>query len=239
MQRIRILRIQHSFVEPTNHRLLDELARYPELEVHALCPEWGIESGNLRELKNPERPDLETAKTVLTRHYATTVFVQKLASAIRRLKPDVICVHEEPYSLTAGQALLYRRLFSPGSKVIFCSAKNIYKDLPPPFSMIEKWMYREASGGYGCCEGVVEVGRRMLRVPPLSLSVPPRRPGRPTTRCVAGKAIIGHQSPVRTPHSDHAGGAGSDIRGAAPERRHATRHARGTRHVIRTVEISL
>ncbi len=153
-KRIRVLRIQHNFVEPTNHRLLEELARFPELEVHALCPVWGVESGNMRVLRHSPGPDLEIGRTILTSHYATTFYVTKLASAVRRLKPDVINIHDEPWSLTTMQTLYYRRLFAPDSKLVFCSAQNIIKPYPFPFGAVERWNYREASAGYGCCEGV-------------------------------------------------------------------------------------
>jgi len=171
---VRVLRIQHSFVEPTNHRLLDELSKFPDLEVYALCPHWGIESGNLRVLEKPTRPDLTVADTVLTKHYATTFYLGKLGSTIRRLKPDIISVHEEPYSLTSGQVLFYRQLFSPGSRIVFNSAQNINKVFPFPFSAIEKWMFREASAGCGCCEGVREVVRakgfdRYFEILPLGI----------------------------------------------------------------------
>ncbi|MFA6451529.1 MAG: glycosyltransferase family 4 protein [bacterium] len=158
-RRVSVLRIQHNFVEPTNHRLLDELARFTELDVSALCPEWGVESGNKRVLRNSPRPDLSVGRTILTSHYATTFYIQKLASAIRRLKPDVLNIHDEPWSLTTAQSLFYRRLFSPRSKIVFCSAQNIFKNYPYPFGAIEQANYREASAGYGCCEGVREVVR--------------------------------------------------------------------------------
>jgi glycosyltransferase involved in cell wall biosynthesis len=158
-RRIRVLRIQHNFVEPTNHRLLDELARFPELEVSALCPLWGIESGNRRVLKTSPRPDLAVARTIFTSHYATTFFIQKLATTIRRFRPDIISVQEEPWSLTMAQIMFYRRLFTPTARLVFCSAQNIFKKYPYPFSAIEKATYRTAAAGYGCCEGVRDMVR--------------------------------------------------------------------------------
>lgn len=144
-------------MEPTNHCLLDELSKFPELEMHALCPEWGIESGNMRKLKKSPRPDLKTGKTGFTFHYATTYYYSRLGSMIRTLKPDILSIHDEPYSLTTGQALAYRAMFSPKSKVVFCSAQNIFKNFSPPFNLIEQWSYRASSAGYGCGLGVKEV----------------------------------------------------------------------------------
>lgn len=156
-KKISVLRIQHNFVEPTNHRLLDELGEFPELEIHALCPQWGIESGNMRMLKKSPREDLKVGKTGFTFHYATTYYLSRLGAMLRTIKPDILSIHDEPYSLTTGQALMYRKIFSPRSKVIFCSAQNIFKNFSPPFNLIEHWSYRVATAGYGCGLGVKEV----------------------------------------------------------------------------------
>lgn len=159
-KKITVLRIQHNFVEPTNHQLLEELSKFPEFEIHALCPEWGIESGNKRVIRKAPRPDLSIGKTGLTSHYATTFYKTRLASMIRDIKPDILSIHDEPYSLTTGQALTYRAMFSPKSRVIFCSAQNIYKNFAPPFNLIERWNASVAVAGYGCCRDVMEVADR-------------------------------------------------------------------------------
>ena len=158
-RKIRVFRIQHSFVETTNHRLLDELARFPELDMRCLCPEWGVESGNRRELKTSPRPDLDIGKTMFTSHYATTFYIQKLGIAIRKFRPHILSVHEEPWSLTMGQALFFGKTFAPDARLVFNSAQNIFKKYPFPFSAIEQATYRTAAAGYGCCEGVREVVR--------------------------------------------------------------------------------
>ncbi|HOC92533.1 MAG TPA: glycosyltransferase [bacterium] len=157
--KIKVLRLQHSFVEPTNHRILDELGAFPDLEIKALCPTWGIESGSRRDLKQSPRADLQTARTALTFHYSTTVYLEKLGAAMRNFKPDIIHIHDEPWSLTTGQTLALRRIYVPRAKVVFCSAQNIQKNYPFPFGRIERWNHAVASAGHGCCEGVREVVR--------------------------------------------------------------------------------
>lgn len=168
-RRIRVLRVQHNFVEPTNHAFLDELARFPDLEVHALCPYWGIESGNMRRLAGSPRADLTVARTILTRRYDTTLYIEKLGAMIRRLRPDILSIHEEPWSLAMGQALALRRAFAPRARLVFVSAQNIVKKYPFPFSAIEAAAFRAASAGYGCCEGVREAVRAKGFVGPFPI----------------------------------------------------------------------
>ena len=158
-RRIRVLRVQHNFVEPTNHALLDELEKFPELDVRALCPVGGIESGNRRVLSGAQRHGLNEARTLFTRHYATTFYIEKLGAMIRGFQPDILSVHEEPWSLSMGQALVLRRLFAPQARLVFVSAQNILKKYPFPFGSIERATYATAASGYGCCEGVREVVR--------------------------------------------------------------------------------
>lgn len=155
-RRLKILRLQHSLVEPSDHRLLDELARFPELEVRALCPRWGIESGSKRVLSD-SRPDITVGRTIFTFNYSTTFFLSGLTALIRDWRPDVIDLHEEPWSLAAGQTLLYRRAFLPGARLLGYSAQNIYKDYPPPFSKIQEATIRSADVFYACSGGVRDV----------------------------------------------------------------------------------
>jgi len=158
-RRIRVLRVQHSLVEPTNHALLDELQKFPDLEVRALCPAWGIESGNRREIQESAHEDITVARTLLTSHYATTFYVEKFGAMIRRFKPDIISVQEEPWSLAMAQAMALRRMSAPNAHLVFASAQNILKTYPFPFSVIERVAFRTAAGGFGCCEGVQDVVR--------------------------------------------------------------------------------
>lgn len=174
MARIRVLRIQHSLVEPTNHRWLDEMARFGDVDVRAVSPVWGIESGIRRELRGAVRPEITVARTLFTSHYATTFYMDKLAALVRNFKPDIIDMRDEPYSLSAWQALLYRRLYAPQARLVFCSAQNISKKYPYPFSAIEKAMYATASAGYGCSGGVRDNARArgfsgIFEVVPLGL----------------------------------------------------------------------
>jgi glycosyltransferase involved in cell wall biosynthesis len=112
----------------------------------------------------------------------------ELRSVIRAVRPEIIDIHEEPYSLAAGAALWAARLESPGVKICVYTAQNLDKHYPPPFSWIERRTLAVASAAYPCS---IEAGQRLMsrgftgaiRVLPLGVTVPPptsRRPG--TTR---------------------------------------------------------
>jgi len=155
-RRLKILRVQHSLVEASNHRLLDELARFGELQVRAVCPRWGVESGSRRVLRS-ERPDITVAKTIFTFNYSTKIYLTGLLSLIRNWRPDVIDLHEEPWSLAAGETLALRRAFAPDARILAYSAQNIHKVYPPVFAQIQESVIRAAAAFYVCSGGVLEV----------------------------------------------------------------------------------
>lgn len=87
---------------------------------------------------------VSVGRAVLKFHGSTFFYVSGLRKALKEFKPDVILLHEEPWSLCAAQVLAYRRLYCPTARLVFKSWQNIYKRFPPPFSIIERLMLRAA-----------------------------------------------------------------------------------------------
>jgi len=76
---------------------------------------------------------------------------------LSKLKPDLLHVDEEPWSLVTGQAFLAaKKLNIPA---IAYTAQNIKKRYPPPFSWIEQMVYRYSSAILPCNQEAVEVLR--------------------------------------------------------------------------------
>jgi glycosyltransferase involved in cell wall biosynthesis len=61
-----------------------------------------------------------------------------LGRHMRRFQPDIVHIDEEPYNLSAWQALYHARRV--GAKTLFFSWQNIERRYPPPFSWGERWM---------------------------------------------------------------------------------------------------
>jgi glycosyltransferase involved in cell wall biosynthesis len=76
-----------------------------------------------------------------------------------RIKPEIIDIYEEPWSLTTLQILIFKKLFLRGSKVMFYSAQNINKKYPFPFNLIERFTFNNADYCYPCSKGVEDVLR--------------------------------------------------------------------------------
>lgn len=145
---MRILLISHALVTRSNHRLPEELARFSDIDLHVFTPEWWNEESRTVQQEKTFDPayGIQLGKTAYVRQPMPNLFLFRtnLARTLRQLQPDILDVHEEPFSLAMGQILLLRQAFAPHARLIFYSWQNIFKRYPPPFSMIEQGAFRAA-----------------------------------------------------------------------------------------------
>lgn len=73
---------------------------------------------------------------------------------LKRTRPDVLDLHEEPFSSVAHQIL--RRL-PAGQRVVTYAAQNIDKRFPPPFAQWERSALRRIDGIYPCSRQAASV----------------------------------------------------------------------------------
>lgn len=69
-------------------------------------------------------------------------FYRGLGARLRAFGPDILHIDEEPYNLSAWQAL--GQGLKVGSKNLFFSWQNINRAYPPPFSWGERWALKRA-----------------------------------------------------------------------------------------------
>jgi glycosyltransferase involved in cell wall biosynthesis len=80
----------------------------------------------------------------------------RLDRLIEEIDPDVIDIHEEPYSLATRQWL---SAASPQTPTVLYTAQNIDKRLPPPYVAYERRAYRRATALYPCSRQAASVAR--------------------------------------------------------------------------------
>ncbi len=73
-------------------------------------------------------------------------FHPRLGSLLGEIRPDLLDVMEEPYSLAAFLAALSAR--RRGVPFVFFTAQNIFKRYPPPFRWMERYVLDRAAGAY-------------------------------------------------------------------------------------------
>jgi glycosyltransferase involved in cell wall biosynthesis len=150
---LRVVRIYHSAVVRA-FRERDRLMRAAGVEETLITARAWNEGGASVSLERSadEVAWVVPARTFGHHPYRFAYNPLPLARALKRTKPHVLDVHEEPASLAVGQALLIRRLIAPQAQVVLYSAQNINKRYPPPFRWIERAALGTAKTIY-CCSG--------------------------------------------------------------------------------------
>lgn len=108
--------------------------------------------------------------------------------------PDILDLHEEPFSLATAEILALRALRGSRVPYLLYSAQNIHKTYPVPFRWFESYALRHAKGAYVCNRqaGEILVRKGLRAVPtliPLGVDISafsPASRSTPTTRPVIG-----------------------------------------------------
>ncbi len=149
--RLRVLLIGHQFQVPSEGQAkAAALSRYADLDVHVLAPERYREA-EVR-WRHPVVPH--------GANYAYNVTPVRLAwggpakwylqsypglkNVLLNLRPDVIDIWEEPWSLLSAQICFLRDRCLPHSKLVSETEQNISKSLPPPFEWLRSFTLKKA-----------------------------------------------------------------------------------------------
>jgi glycosyltransferase involved in cell wall biosynthesis len=90
----------------------------------------------------------------VNRHsYCSHEALKRLVGAMR---PDVLDIHEEPFSLASRQWLAAA---PPNVPVVMYTAQNVDKRLPPPFAQYERAAHRRVAALYPCSAQAASVAR--------------------------------------------------------------------------------
>jgi glycosyltransferase involved in cell wall biosynthesis len=172
---VRVLRVFHSAVV-TEFRERERLLRERHgWDVHVACPPEWTEGGRLVRAE-PDACVPVHVVPIRGRRDHPILFryaLRELRALVRELRPQVVDVHEEPYSLAAWSVL---RALPPDIPVCVYTAQNIHKRYPPPFRRLERGALRRAAAAYPCSTEAGEVLRRKgfrgrLNVLPLGVTV--------------------------------------------------------------------
>lgn len=144
MSSLTILSIAHSAVSLEGGRLrYYPLMRRRDLDVHLVVPARWHEFGRdiVADPPNDHGPTVHVLPSLLTRGGPMSWYLHfypHLPGLIRRLRPDVIHLWEEPWSVVALEA----RLFKGDAALVLEVDQNILKRLPPPFEAMRRHVLR-------------------------------------------------------------------------------------------------
>ena len=182
-------------------RKLEELARLPGVDLTvAVPPFWRDARGVLPlERMHTEGYALQVVPMRFNGHFHLHHY-RGLGRLIRALRPEILHVDEEPYNLATFQAAWWGQRV--GAQVLFFTWQNLRRTYPPPFSWMERYVYRvSAHAMAGSQEASVVLRQKgytgpitvlpQFGVDPALFSPAPAGPGavRPFTIGYAGRLV--------------------------------------------------
>ena len=176
--------VSKALIVSAYHGKLVALAAQPDLELLAISP-YAWRGPGYRQAAEPVRPlgyELVHSRIWLDGHYHLYLF-PSLGRLVRRFKPDVLHIDEEPYNVATWHAC--RIANSVGARCVFFAWQNIVRRYPPPFSWIEGYVYAHSDGVAGTAEAANVLrrkgfGRHLAEIPQFGIDpdvfVPVQRP---------------------------------------------------------------
>lgn len=142
--RMKLVVVSHPCVTPANQDFFARVQRLSGWELAIVLPAaWRNEYGMQRASRWPSyEGELVPIPVAARGNIPVHFYLPGLGRAFRRLAPDAVYVHHEPYAVATFQAFRAVRRDVP---IGFYSAQNLVKRNPPPFPALERWVYRRAA----------------------------------------------------------------------------------------------
>ena len=140
---MRVLMVSKACIAAAYRTKLEKLGRFPGVELFAMVPAYW-RTGKTRQPLEPgdaQNYALIVGRMRLNGHFHLHHYAG-LQRLIRRIRPDIVHIDEEPYNLATWQIM--RQAKSTGAKVLFFTWQNLLRAYPFPFSAIERYNYRRA-----------------------------------------------------------------------------------------------
>ncbi|MGI6208477.1 MAG: glycosyltransferase [Anaerolineae bacterium] len=140
---MRVLLVSKAYVVAEYRRKAAELASLG-VDLTLVAPRsWRDERGDTPlEPGNDDGYRLCVLPLALNGHFHVHWF-RGLGGLIRRCRPDIVHVEEEPYNLATGLALAAAR--QAGAQGVFFTWQNLNRRYPLPFRLLERHCYRSAA----------------------------------------------------------------------------------------------
>jgi glycosyltransferase involved in cell wall biosynthesis len=159
---MKLLVISHACVTPINQSFYADLAALTGWEIELVVPaSWDTEYIPGLKVSRWEsfHGAIHAINTWKRGNIPLHLYRSSFLSLLRRVRPDVIYMHHEPYGAATAQVYIANLL--TGSRPIgFYAAQNILKNYPVPFRWLERWVLRHSAFSFPVSEGARQVLER-------------------------------------------------------------------------------
>lgn len=156
---MRVLYVSKALVVGAYQRKLEEIAKYPDVTLRAIAPEYWQEGEHRQQLerRHTDGYELVAEHMRFNGHYHLHYY-PNLRRHLREWRPDVVHVDEEPYNFATAHAIWHAR--RAGAKTVFFAWQNIYRVYPPPFYFFELYSLLKSHAAQAGTRAAQEVLRR-------------------------------------------------------------------------------
>lgn len=155
---MKVLLISKACIVGTYQVKLEEIARHQGVELLVVVPPEWRERGTVTRL---ERAHLRGYRLLVAQMYLNGHFhlhwYPALVGIVRRFRPDVVHVDEEPYNVATLHAAALAARY--GARRLFFTWQNLLRRYPPPFSLVERANFALADWAIAGSQGAVAVLR--------------------------------------------------------------------------------
>ena len=140
---IKVLAVSHAYVEPFTRAGLVEAGSYPDIELSVVVPA-GLAEKNAEGYKKllDENYKVYPLKSFLNFHQSLRFYGLELITLIKKLKPNIIFINNEPWSLTAFQISLISRSLEHKPKLVVYTCENLKRYYYYIFKFSEKYVLK-------------------------------------------------------------------------------------------------
>lgn len=156
---MRVMMISKACLVGAYQRKLEEIARYPDVDLMVVVPaSWQEESRSIQlERAHTKGYDLVVEPLAFNGSFHFH-FYPRLAQRMRAFRPAVVHIDEEPYNLATFHALWLAR--RSGARALWFTWQNLNRRYPLPFRLIESYNLDHTDYAIAGNEGAAEVWRR-------------------------------------------------------------------------------
>ena len=183
---MKVLLLHKALVNGAYQKKAEALAALPGVELTVVVPpSWREQRADVQPLerRHTEGYELIVAPIWFNGHHHVHCY-PTLGGIVRRVRPAIFHVDEEPFNLATAQACWWAERV--GARSLFVTWATVYRDYPPPFSLFERYTHRRAAAAIAGNQDALDILRRRgyggpTAIVPLAIDpdlYPPREGGR-------------------------------------------------------------
>jgi len=165
---MRILMVSKACLVGAYQRKLEEIARFPDVELVVVVPPSWRDGSRVVRLERAYTAGYKLVVEPIAFNGSFHLhFYPRLGRRLRAFAPDVVHVDEEPYNFATFHAL--RLAKSAGARALWFTWQNLNRRYPFPFRLIERYNLRHADYAIAGSAGAAAVWREKGYGGPLAV----------------------------------------------------------------------